>query len=76
MPGHGPVTDLAGVREIRAYHGTAMGKRSVSRRVWIWRLQRQRPLDRWADWGEPERIVTPLDTCFREFSGRSAQPRG
>ena len=28
-------------------------------------------LDRWANWGEPERIVTLLDTCYREFEGRT-----
>ena len=24
-------------------------------------------LDRWSEWGEPERVVTLANTCYREF---------
>ena len=75
VPGHGPVTDLAGVREIRAYyeycHGQA--RECFEAGMDLATAAATISLDRWADWGEPERIVTLLDTCFREFSGRSAQ---
>jgi len=75
VPGHGPVTDLAGVREIRAYyeycHGQA--RECFEAGMDLATAAATISLDRWADWGEPERIVTLLDTCFREFSGRSTQ---
>ena len=63
------------VREIRAYyeycHGQA--RECFEAGMDLATAAATISLDRWADWGEPERIVTLLDTCFREFSGRSTQ---
>lgn len=73
VPGHGPITDLAGVREIRAYyeHCHAEARRCFDAEMDLATAAADVSLDRWADWGEPERIVTLLDTCYREFEGRS-----
>ena len=73
VPGHGPPTDLAGVREIRAYyeHCHAEARRCFDAEMDLATAAADVSLDRWADWGEPERIVTLLDTCYREFEGRS-----
>jgi cyclase len=69
VPGHGPITDLAGLAEIRSYL-------DYCRRECRDRFDRGMPvadaaadlaLDRWSDWGEPERVVTLVDTCYREF---------
>lgn len=73
VPGHGPVTDLDGLAEIRAYL-------EYCRRECRDRFERGLPvgaaaaeisLDRWADWGDAERIVTMVDCCYREFEGRA-----
>ena len=73
VPGHGPITDLAGVREIRAYyeHCHAEARRCFDAEMDLATAAADVSFDRWADWGEPERIVTLLDTCYREFEGRS-----
>ncbi|MEM9467451.1 MAG: MBL fold metallo-hydrolase [Actinomycetota bacterium] len=73
VPGHGPVTDLAGVREIRSYYEYchAEARRCFDDGMDLMTAADAIALDRWADWGEPERIVTLLDTCYREFEDRT-----
>ena len=71
VPGHGPITDLAGLEEIRGY---LVYCREACRTHWaegrpVVEAAALLALDRWADWGEPERIVTIVDTCYREFDG-------
>ena len=72
VPGHGPVTDLDGVREIRGYfeYCHTEARRCFDAGMDLMTAADAVSLDRWADWGEPERIVTLLDTCYREFEGR------
>lgn len=71
VPGHGPITDLAGLREIRSYleycHRECRDR--FDREMSVVDAARDLSLDRWSDWGEPERIVTLVDTCYREFRG-------
>ena len=73
VPGHGPVTDLDGLREIRSYYEYchAEARRCFDAGMDLMTAADDISLDRWANWGEPERIVTLLDTCYREFDGRS-----
>ncbi|MEM7142439.1 MAG: MBL fold metallo-hydrolase [Actinomycetota bacterium] len=72
VPGHGPITDLAGLAEIRAYleYCHAECRDRFDRGLSVPEAARDISLDRWSDWGEPERVVTLVDTCFREFAGR------
>jgi len=73
VPGHGPVTDIDGLREIRDYlrycrdecrirHEQGMSVEEASRDI---------SLDRWISWGDSERIVTLVDSSYREFEGRA-----
>jgi glyoxylase-like metal-dependent hydrolase (beta-lactamase superfamily II) len=69
VPGHGPLAEVADVRELRSYleylyeqgriaHGEGMTPLQAAR--WL-------SLDRWADWGESERLVVNLATIFSEL---------
>ncbi len=73
VPGHGPVTDLNGLREIREYliYCRAECRERFDRQMTADQAARDISLDRWISWGDPERIVTLVDSCYREFS---AQP--
>ena len=75
VPGHGPITDLAGVREIRAYfeHCHAEARRCYDDGMDIPTAAATVSLDRWANWGDAERIITVLDSCYREFGGVAEQ---
>ncbi len=69
VPGHGPVTDLAGLAQIRAYleycHRECRDR--FDRGLSVTDAAADLALDRWSDWGDPERVVTLVDTCYREF---------
>lgn len=71
VPGHGPITDLAGLAEIRSYLTYCRDecRTRFERGLTVPEAARDLSLDRWSDWGEPERIVTLVDTCYREFRG-------
>jgi len=73
VPGHGPTTDLAGVREIRHYLNYCRDecRERHDRGLSPLEAARDISLDRWISWGDPERIVTLVDSCYREFEGQS-----
>jgi glyoxylase-like metal-dependent hydrolase (beta-lactamase superfamily II) len=71
VPGHGPLADKASVRELKGYfeylyeharacHGAGMSSLEAARSI---------SLDRWADWGERERLAVNLATIYSEISG-------
>jgi cyclase len=75
VPGHGPVTDKSAVRELKAYfeylyeqaarlHGEGLSPVQAARAL---------ALDRWAQWGERERLAVNLAGIFRELEG-STEP--
>jgi glyoxylase-like metal-dependent hydrolase (beta-lactamase superfamily II) len=76
VPGHGPLTDKEGVRELRRYwdhlrseallrYEAAMDPADAARDI---------PMDDFAGWGDPERLVVNLITLYREFAGDSERP--
>lgn len=70
VPGHGPVTDLAAVRELRAYF---VELEAAALPLWqdgLSPLEAARVLriDRAAGWGEAERLVVNVAACFRQFA--------
>lgn len=76
IPGHGPVTDKAGVRELRSY---LVELEAAARPLWEEGLApleaaRRLRIDRAAGWGEPERLVVNVTACFRGFSSDTSRP--
>lgn len=73
VPGHGPLAEKPAVSELKAYfeylyeqarqrHADGMDPVAAARSI---------ALDRWADWGERERLVVNVATIYRELSGIS-----
>ncbi|MGI9184166.1 MAG: MBL fold metallo-hydrolase [Solirubrobacteraceae bacterium] len=76
VPGHGPLANKAAVRELRAYfeylyqqaercHGEGMTPVQAARSL---------ALDRWAQWGESERVAVNIATIYRELDGQAEPP--
>ena len=75
VPGHGPVAGLDAVRELKAYfeylyaetrarHGQGMTVLQAARSI---------SLQRWADWGEAERLAVNIANIYGELSGEQEQ---
>lgn len=73
VPGHGPITDKAGVREFRDYliyilaesrkcHEAGMSFEQATEKI---------SMDRWLAWGEEERLCVNIYACYREIIGDS-----
>jgi len=71
VPGHGPVSETAHVRELKAYfdylsaharscHGEGMTPLQAARSIGA---------DRWAEWGERERLVVNVANIYAELDG-------
>jgi len=74
VPGHGPLTDLSGVREVSEY--LAFVQREAVSRFTVGmgpeEAARDIGLGRYASWRDAERIAVNVDTAWREWSGTSA----
>lgn len=75
VPGHGPLTDKAGVRRVREYlsyvHDQARQRYDAG--MGVFEAAKDITLTDYLEWGDAERIVVNVDTLYREFSG--AKPR-
>jgi len=71
VPGHGPLADLDAVRELRAYFEYLYEQARMRHAEGMTPLQAARAisLDRWADWGERERLVVNLANIYAELTG-------
>lgn len=71
VPGHGPVTDKAGVRRVAEY--LAFVNREARARFDARLSAREAALDialgDYADWGDAERIAVNVDSLYREYRG-------
>lgn len=76
VPGHGPLTDKAGVREVadylafiereaRARHAAGLSAEDAARDI---------GLGRYATWKDAERIAVNVDTLYREFNNDPTPP--
>lgn len=75
VPGHGPLTDKAGVRRLREYlqYVQLEARKRYDAGMGAFEAAKDIALDGFGEWGERERIVVNVDTLYREFSG--AGPR-
>jgi len=71
VPGHGPLADKAVVAELKAYFEYLYEQAAVRYREGMDPVQAARSIamDRWADWGEAERLVVNVANVFHELSG-------
>jgi glyoxylase-like metal-dependent hydrolase (beta-lactamase superfamily II) len=70
VPGHGPLADKAAVRELKAYFEYLVERAASCQRDGMTPLQAARAIsvDRWADWGDAERLVVNIATIYSELS--------
>ena len=75
VPGHGPLADLDAVRELRAYFEYLYAEARACRAEGMTPLQAARSisLQRWADWGESERLVVNIANIYGELSPEAEQ---
>jgi len=71
VPGHGPLAGLDAVRELKAYFEYLYSEARARYAEGMTALEAARSisLDRWADWGEPERLVVNIANIYGELAG-------
>ncbi|MEA2207865.1 MAG: cyclase [Solirubrobacteraceae bacterium] len=71
VPGHGPPSDLAVVRELRAYFEYLYDQARQRHQEGMSALQAARSIaiDRWIEWGERERLVVNVANIYAELNG-------
>jgi len=76
VPGHGPPSELAAVRELKAYFEYLYDEARTRHGEGMTPLQAARSLslDRWADWGERERLVVNLANIYAELDSNRDPP--
>lgn len=80
VPGHGPVTDKAGVRQVRAYWQYIADAARERFEAGASAVQAAHDIvtgaafgeQPFASWDSPERIMTNVHMLYREFAGRTA----
>ncbi|HVR31014.1 MAG TPA: MBL fold metallo-hydrolase [Thermoanaerobaculia bacterium] len=76
VPGHGPLTDQAGVRRLRAYldYIAREARRRYDAGMPAFEAAQDIALDDYSSWGDAERIVVNVHSLYREFSGDQSPP--
>ena len=80
VPGHGPVTDKEGVKEVKAYWEYLLPRAkkyfrdAVSAEKAAYRMVHDDNFP-YLHWNSPERMMTNMHTLYREFRGRTDSPK-
>jgi cyclase len=76
VPGHGPITDKAGVRELRDYLVYVRAEAEEAFRAGVPAREAAAGIDisAYAGWGNPERVVMLVDAVHRGLAGDEAGP--
>ena len=71
VPGHGPLAEKDAVQELKSYfeYLRAEARSRFEDGMTPLEAARDISLDRYADWGESERLVVNVDALYRELSG-------
>lgn len=77
VPGHGPITDKAGVRDVRSYLAYVDEQASERHRagMTVEEAARDIALGDFSGWGEAERLAVNVHTKYRELNGDEAGTR-
>ena len=72
VPGHGPMTDKAGVRRVREYLAYVRDQARARYDAGMSGFEAAKDIDLrdFEGWNDRERIVVNVDTLYREFSGK------
>lgn len=76
VPGHGPITDVAGVGRVREYlaYIDAEARRRYDEGMSIRDAAFDIALGDFASWGDSERIAVNVSSLYREYSGETNPP--
>ncbi len=74
VPGHGPITDLAGVRRVQDYlrYIDGQARTRFDAGLSVEEAALDISLGGYADWGDAERLVVNVSTLYREYRGGPA----
>jgi cyclase len=76
VPGHGPITDKAGVRAVKHYfeYLTAEARKRFDAGMPEAEAARDISMAEFRDWIDGERVIVNVATLYREFSGAKSKP--
>lgn len=76
VPGHGPLTDVKGVRRVQDYlrYVDAEARKRYDAGLSVRDAAHDIALGDFSSWGDAERIAVNVDTLYREYSGSTAAP--
>ncbi|MGB1013755.1 MAG: MBL fold metallo-hydrolase, partial [Nannocystaceae bacterium] len=76
VPGHGPMTDKAGVASVRGYleYLQEQARRRFDAGMDVEQAARDIAMDAFSGWGEAERVAVNVNTLYREFRGEQQAP--
>jgi cyclase len=76
VPGHGPVTDASGVRDVMRYfeYVRAQARKRFDAGMDADAAADDIELGEFADWGDPERIAVNVETAYRELDPERPAP--
>ncbi len=76
VPGHGPISDLSGIRETRGYLEwlTAEARARFDAGLTVEEAARDISLEAYRSWLDEERVFVNVHSLYREFSGEPGLP--
>jgi len=81
VPGHGPITDKAGIRAVKGYFEHLLAEARTRFDAGLDEIAATRDIapllakdGRYASWIDPERVIVNVAACYRDFRGATAAP--
>jgi glyoxylase-like metal-dependent hydrolase (beta-lactamase superfamily II) len=76
VPGHGPITDASGVKQVRAYlqYVDREARKRFDAGLDVAEAAFDIALGDYDSWGDAERIVANVDALYREYRGNRMPP--